>query len=507
MLRIRQSIRYFKIPRTQARQFAQCSISLNEYHTHQLESLHLQKDLKIQINTLLENVPKRSDKQNPIIFEDIVTQLPAHQSSIIAASLLSVINANSKNKLLLKLLLETVQAKDISEKGLANVVRLVHEFSTHSAVSSTIRNRFADILLERCNDDIINALKEGISEFEGGLNKYILVTLYLKTKQYDEAHDLVLDALVQKRKITHSSIELVIHHSCHLGEIERAAVLLELAIKQRYTIYPRTLSILIAKAIERNDYKICSKFQHHVMKRTYVDNGTLVRLVETLVPSKQYLHLKGLKKLAETKGSFPGEFMIRINRSIVDCAALVSDFEKVWKMLEGYHKGEELEVADYPNLKALLDTSDSEALNQFLLQKMVLTEPTLKRFILNLVVARLCEESRVDTALALINNSPVLLATVSENTILQLIHGADLTQNSTMLSQIFELIIKRDIRFRQRKTIELILSTFLDSEYWFLSFKMLERCEIPGYKVRRENFVKMESKCKELNSTQYLKYK
>jgi len=501
MLRIRQSIRYLRVPKVGSRFFTQSSFKLNNVHQTQ--------DLKHQISTLLERIPGSEDVNNQAILRGIIGKLPEDQMSKVSARVLGLTNASIKNNVLINLALQTVKPEDISPQVLENLVRIAHELSTQKKPPKPVQTELTKIFLAACDDELIEKIRLGIEEYDGAFNKSVLVTLLLKTKRYGEAHELVLNTLRAGGRIRGFAIELVINHLCHLNKLHESEELIRLATLpsgRRYDLFPRTYSTFLSKAVELNEHSICRRIHKHILDRTYIDNGTLVRLAECLAHDRDFFCIYGLKEIAMKKRSFPPDFMKRINRSIVDCIAHVQYFEKAWEVLEEFHQGEELEVVDYPYLKNSINIEDSDELNNLLHGKMKLVDHQLRQFALNLVVSRLAEARKVGEAYHLINRSDSLKAHVNESTILQLAHGADIAGDIDTLNRTCELVISLDLKLKQRKTIDLLLMTILDTDYWFQSFKMLERCEIEDYAIRPELFSKLKAKCEQFGSTQHLQY-
>lgn len=502
MLRIRHSLRYVRISSGQIRSFSHHSPVLGS-HLQQNQLQHL----KSQIENLFEKVPDNRDKDAPIIFRELITKVPEANTSLISAKILLLINASTKNIELLKLALQNVKSEDLDQDALDNMIIIVNKFSKLKSIPTEVQQLFSQIFIERCNDEIIQKFSLGLQEYNGSFNKHVYITLLLKTKKYDEAFDLVKTTLESHGPLRSTSIELLLQHLCHLGEIQKAAEILKLAKEEKHTIYPRTYSVFLSKAVEMNEYEVVSKFQKYILERLYVDNGTLVRLTESLVHAGDFYQIKGLKKLAQTKSSFPEDFMKRIDRSIVESAATFMTFENAFKQLEEVHRGDELEVIDYPYLLGKLEFKGFDNMHEFVHKKMGLTDKNLKKFVLNLVVTKLCNEGDVDSALLLIKKSDLLAQYVTENTILQLSHGAEITKNEEAPREICDLVESLDLKFSKAKTINQLLSVLVNTDHWFYSFKMLQRCDIDGYTMRPTTYSKLAAKCENFESEQHLQYK
>lgn len=502
MLVIRHSSVCRRIP-----SFSICQFS-SQFIRFQSTNQSHQVDIQSQVNTLYSKIHNPKDPEPPIIFTNLASRLPKEEISIIAANVLGSIVPSSKNRFFLQNVLESVELKDINNRDILDgLILMVHKLSKHSSVPKEIQTKLIKIFLEYANDYTIDRMSQGLVEFDGGFNKHVLVAMLLKLKKYDDAYQLVMETLENLGKIRFTTVEITIQHLCFVNQVEKAGNVLEQAMKHRRVVYPRTLSIFLSKAVEMGEFKVVSKFQNHILQRTYIENGTLVRLAECLAESGHMQHLFNIRQIASNKGSFPPEFMERIDKSIAEGYAKTKNFNKAWSYIESCNDGsKELEVVDYPFLKSLISVEFVDSTRTLMLRKMTSSQDNLKKFMLNLVIAKFCEEGEISCALRLIDETPIVQPYINENTILQLIHGADITSDQDALKEIYELIESRDLKFAQRKTLDLVVSTFLESDYWFYIFKILERSEVE-FKIRPNLFSKLEIKCKEYNTTQHLKYK
>lgn len=506
MLRIRSVVRLARIPRGQLRTFGHFRPVLN---IHQLADQTDQfQDVKKQIDTLLEKVPDNKDEDAPVIFEELITKIPGSNTSLISAKILGLINASTKNLELLKLALQNVKSEDLNEEDLDNMILIVNKLSKVSSIPPEIQNLFSQIFIERCNDEIIRKFISGIEEYEGSFNKHILVTLYLKTKRYDEAYGLVHQTLKSGGSLQSPSIELLVHHLCHFNYVERATKIMELAKERKHTIYPRTYSLFLSMLIDLNEYKILTKVYPDILQKMYVSNGTLARLSECLVHAGDYYGVKSLKRLAKKRQSFPDDLMARMNRSVVEAGGAYMEFENSFRKLAKAktHRGEDLEVSDYPYLLGSLKLRGYKRTNEMVENKMKRDESNLKTFVVDMVVKKYCDVGDINAALMLLHKTRGVRQNIAESTILQLTHGALICDDKDALREILDFVEHRDIKFKKEKTVNLLLAALVDSEHWFYSFKILQRCEIEGYKMRPATYAKLAAKCEKYETDQHLKY-
>ncbi|CCH41558.1 hypothetical protein BN7_1099 [Wickerhamomyces ciferrii] len=423
------------------------------------------------------------------IFKKAIRPLSPGDKAKVCVTILEQIQDHASNRRLLEAVLSTVDSQALSMNAINNLAQLVPKIEkSYNAITPVLQAKFAQVFKEHSSDELISKFISNEDAQCGKLLKHILIIMLLKSKRYSEASNIVHRSLQNRSKLSPITIELLVLHLCELNdvdEINKARIILGLAKTQAYPIHARTFSTLLTKAVQLNDYETCYKIQRNIRDRTYVDNGTLIKLAESLVHKGAYQMVWGIEKEIGRKKSFSPEFIERLNIAVVESVAVKEGFTKAWNKLKEIHQGQELFVVDYPYLiKSFVLIKDQDELNFFIHKELNVESDELKKFIINLIVKKMADSGEVKKMLLILKNSPTLRSYIRENVILQLIHGSLVLEDSTILKEVYDLVEELGMKFHEKKTVNLFISAFTGTEYSSYIPKVLDLVAIENFKLR-----------------------
>jgi hypothetical protein len=190
--------------------------------------------------------------------------------------------------------------------------------------------------------------------------------------------------------------------------------------------------------------------------------------------------------------------------SLAKCAARVHGFRRGFRFLERLRHKTALSVKSYPQFIERVNVSaKTRKVERTLLQRMNYSIAiSLKRFYLNLILAKLSSVDRVQTGLEILTIHPKIRRHMDLESIELLVEGIDLN-NSTRTSSNVEMLIqllehKGRVNLSAKKSLlDSILRLIINSDYWFKVFKIWDLVKLKSYVMGPELAEILEKKSQE----------
>ncbi|ONH70155.1 hypothetical protein BON22_0297 [Cyberlindnera fabianii] len=366
--------------------------------------------------------------------------------SVISSSVLQSLEYSPKNQQSIQLALQNLNPENVSDETIQIIITIVGSIKDPSQLDSPFEKSLINFFttLVHHNPSIIEFLQDSIP-FEGShifINN-ILALLYIHTNQLTSAVQFIERITASSKRVYSSTIELLLIHLSNHGELTKAAIILRLAHDENYKIYPRTHSEFLSKAIQFGNVHVCAKNYQHVLSKTYIDNGSLVALAELLVRRISAREMASLCSIASSKASMTPDLNARLRRAVVENFSWTKGVNVGLQFLSMTHLKGGLRCEDYPSNSMFLSMLNADA-------------------------------------------------------VWQLVKGLRVTNTQTDFDSFVDILVRSETVIRERRVIDPLVKSLVNSEYWFLTFKILSQLQNEHYRFDTETAEALAAHCRDI---------
>ncbi|CDR37572.1 CYFA0S01e12420g1_1 [Cyberlindnera fabianii] len=424
--------------------------------------------------------------------------------SVISSSVLQSLEYSPKNQQSIQLALQNLNPENVSDETIQIIITIVGSIKDPSQLDSPFEKSLINFFttLVHHNPSIIEFLQDSIP-FEGShifINN-ILTLLYIHTNQLTSAVQFIERITASSKRVYSSTIELLLIHLSNHGELTKAAIILRLAHDENYKIYPRTHSEFLSKAIQFGNVHVCAKNYQHVLSKTYIDNGSLVALAELLVRRISAREMASLCSIASSKASMTPDLNARLRRAVVENFSWTKGVNVGLQFLSMTHLKGGLRCEDYPVMQSYFKVSErGDRATRTLFEGLKRKDfpGPVKKFYLAMTVAKLVEQDRLSTALTILKSNSMFLSMLNADAVWQLVKGLRVTNTQTDFDSFVDILVRSETVIRERRVIDPLVKSLVNSEYWFLTFKILSQLQNEHYRFDTETAEALAAHCRDI---------
>ncbi|KAH3687239.1 hypothetical protein WICPIJ_001778 [Wickerhamomyces pijperi] len=463
------------------------SSSLNSTNSHDLSTLDHSK-------SILDSIPHINNQHTLTLYLETLNNISPTQILTNAELLGSILS--------FLISYDTV----INRKYLST--SLIHETSNYfSKIHAVDKGRSLLIELQRIVHT--HELKNGLLEawlIQGFLQHGLLL------KAYDQA-------INSKSRLLNTTLELLLYHLSSHGLAIQASSVLELIIKEKHPVYPRTLSRFSEMIIENKEDQIIKKWWPYLVKSTRLTQDQLLCIAESLlrlqkpviIPNKHTptqimdkeptTYIRELRSLQAISKSSPQTYTTEIKRRythiLIEMKAKSRGFNRAFDhLVQKFTPEMNLSVFEYPELTNRVRVSKNSAnIITSLKKRCDYDQPwEIKALYMNMILWRLVQGEKhgklLTEVIKGVNEHGKLRGLMSQESLRVILSSPSITETDSDLNlSIIEFIMndtrrKLTTRLPPDLKYQLMKRIIEDTKYWVYSFKVMEHI---GYRFQSFN--------------------